>query len=85
MKAQTDLTVGTRVKDKDGNEFVIRSIVDHRDPLIDASVTLKGQGGEKVIGSLDLKHYAVIKPNIEIKIPDIFTLKDNNKKKGLSM
>lgn len=45
--------VGVRVKDSEGNEFVIRDVVSN-------GVTLKGQGGEIEVGVSDLKHYDII-------------------------
>lgn len=61
MTNQSNYTVGQKVKDSEGNEFAIRSIVDHADRLIDAAATLKGAGGEKEIGTLDLKFYTLVK------------------------
>lgn len=57
MLNQSKYQVGDKIKDSEGNVFSIRSIVPHRDALIDCAVILKGEGGEKEIGSLDLKFF----------------------------
>lgn len=57
MQNQSKYNIGDKVKDSEGNTFVIRSITPHNDPLIDAAAVLKGAGGEKEIGTLDLKFY----------------------------
>jgi len=59
MTNQSNYTVGQTVKDSEGNRFAISSIIAHRDPLIDAAVILRGWGGSKEIGSLDLKFYTL--------------------------
>lgn len=61
MTNQSNYSPSQRVMDRDGNDFIIKSIVDHPDPLIDATATLKGAGGEKEIGTLDLRSYTLVK------------------------
>ncbi len=61
MTNQSNYTVGQKVKDIEGNEFIIRSIIDNADIFIDASATLKGSGCEKEIGTLDLNFYTLVK------------------------
>ncbi len=61
MTNQSKYSAGQVIKDSEGNRFGIASITPHRDPFIDASVTLRGQGGSKEIGSLDLKFYKLAK------------------------
>lgn len=60
MEYLSTFKIGQRLLDSEGNEFVLRSIRINNDPLIDSSVTLKGAGGEKEFGSLDLKYYLPI-------------------------
>lgn len=57
MTNQSQYKVGNKVIDSDGNSFSITEIIDNNDPLVDAAVTLRGAGGEKEIGSLELKFY----------------------------
>jgi hypothetical protein len=52
--------VGVRVKDSEGNEFVIRDVVSN-------GVTLKGAGGEKEVSVSSLKHYNIIDKLTESK------------------
>jgi hypothetical protein len=42
------------------NEFSIRSITPNVNTFTDAAVVLKGAGGEKEIGSSDLKYFIKI-------------------------
>ena len=60
MEYQSTFKIGQRLVDSEGNEFVLRSMRINTDPLIDSTVTLKGFGGEKEIGALDLKYYLPI-------------------------
>lgn len=60
MNNQSKYSVGAKIQDSGGNTFTISSIIPHRDPLVDCAVTLKGAGGEKEIGSLDLKFYSPV-------------------------
>ena len=61
MTNQSPYSAGQVVKDSEGNRFGIESITPHRDPLIDAAVVLRGKGGSKEIGSMELKHYTLVK------------------------
>lgn len=70
MKNQSNYNINDRIQDSEGNEFVITQIIENDHPFQDASVTLRGSGGEKEIASSDLNFFTLVKkyePETEIE------------------